>query len=106
MIRSLGKRAATDLLKAMRSYGVTGRVVGQQLHLTNGWRVHYTTGRIWESITKQAGRTQGQRSALVFSSPQTKQVRVMLDIERFAELMGELENLQAQTGRLPDAFTE
>jgi len=101
-----GKAAATRLLASMRSFGVTGRVVGQQLWLTNRWTVSYTSGRTWPSITTQMRRVTGGRTALVFSTPGANDVMVMMTIEDFAALMGDLEKLMAETGRIGDAFTE
>lgn len=89
------------LLQAMRQYGVTGHVTDQRIMLSIGRRAHLTQAKTWPYISEAVALKGGE--ATIFSRPRTRQRMVMMSLEEYAILVGQLERYMFEAGRLNPA---
>lgn len=102
MDRTLGPKAAASLLQAMRPYGVLGTVKGQRLHLASGITACVTTARDTERVNEAFRDVSDEHTALIYSSRMRNDVRVMASIEMFATMVGQLDRLSIEAGRVSE----
>jgi hypothetical protein len=93
------KAGALSLAQAMRSFGAVGEVKGQRIRFIGGNTLMITRSRKWALVNEAFGDVADSRTAVCFSAAVTNDVRVMMSIEHYATLIGQIDRLSIEAGR-------